>query len=277
LATIGVRVELEGAPAFKKSMSELTQVSKLYQQQLKTVEQTMGGVTNAYNRHVEKTKILKQAQQNLETQTQKLAERIEQLEQSGRGESQYANRLRTQYSNLQGQLAQVGDQIQAQHGRIGAVAEQFRAVGDAMQNVGGKIEGVGTSIMKFSTPIYAAFGASVKVAMDWESSFVKVMKTVDESAKTSYKDIEEGIKQLSTQTTSSKDQIAEVAAAAGQLGVPTDDIMKFTETMIKLGDTTNISAEEAAVSLAKFLSVTGDGTANVDKLGASIVQADVTT
>ena len=41
--------------------------------------------------------------------------------------------------------------------------------------------------------------------------------------------------------------------------------------MVELGDTTNLSAEEAATSLARFLNITGESTGNVDRLGAAIV------
>ena len=62
-----------------------------------------------------------------------------------------------------------------------------------------------------------------------------------------------------------------VASAAGQLGIATPDIMSFTEVMVKLGDTTNLNAEEAASSLAKFANVTQMSAKDYDRLGSVIV------
>ena len=277
MAVIGVKVELEGAPTFSNNLRLLTQQTKLYQQQLKTIDAQMSGTTNTYSRHIAKTQALKQAQQALQNQATLLAAKIKECEKAisegtdiGRNE-QALVRYRTQMQRVQQQLAETNQAIEAQGGRWGAVQAQFQAIGGKMQEVGGKIRDFGQSFTRATAPISLGLAASVKSAIDFETAFTGVMKTVDESAKTSYKDLEEGIKKMSTATASSKEEIAGVMEAAGQLGVPTDDILKFTETMIKLGDTTNVSAEEAAIALAKFTNVTGDGTANVDKLGASIV------
>ena len=76
---------------------------------------------------------------------------------------------------------------------------------------------------------------------------------------------------LSKTTSSSATDISAVAEAAGQLGIKTPNVMKFTETMVKLGDTTNLSATEAASALAKFANITGTSADNYDRLGSVIV------
>lgn len=59
---------------------------------------------------------------------------------------------------------------------------------------------------------------------------------------------------------------------SGQLGISADDITEFTRTMIELGDTTDLSAEEAAVALAQFRNITGEtATKDVYKLGSALV------
>lgn len=124
----------------------------------------------------------------------------------------------------------------------------------------------------FATKKIADFGKSlVDASSSFESAFTGVKKTVDETATTSYAMLADAIKLMSTETASSKETIAGVMEAAGQLGISADDIVGFTKTMIELGDSTNLSAEEAAVALARFTNITGESSANVDRLGAAIV------
>ena len=47
-------------------------------------------------------------------------------------------------------------------------------------------------------------------------------------------------------------EISQVAEAAGQLGIKTQDVLGFTRVMIDMGNSTNLSAEDAATSIAKF-------------------------
>ena len=76
---------------------------------------------------------------------------------------------------------------------------------------------------------------------------------------------------MATETASSMEEIAGVAEVAGQLGIAKENLLDFTRTMVELGDTTNLSAEEAATALARFINITGESTDNVDRLGAAIV------
>ena len=150
--------------------------------------------------------------------------------------------------------------------------DKIKDVGDKIKGVGDKITGLGeTMTTKVTAPILAAFGGSAKAAIDWESAFTGVMKTVDETSTTTYEDLKDGINELSKVTATSQNDIAATMEIAGQLGVSADDILEFTETMIKLGDTTNLSSEEAASSIAKFANVTGMSLDDVDSLGAAIV------
>lgn len=121
-----------------------------------------------------------------------------------------------------------------------------------------------------TVPVLAAGAASVKAATDWETAFTGVKKTVD-ATEAEYDKLEKGIQQMATETSSSMEEIAGVAEVAGQLGISKDNLLDFTRTMVQLGDTTNLSAEEAATSLARFLNITRESTGNIDKIGAAIV------
>ena len=110
----------------------------------------------------------------------------------------------------------------------------------------------------------------VQNGIDYESAFAGVKKTVDATDE-QFAQLDSDIRNMAKQMPQSASDIASVAEAAGQLGIKTDDIADFTKTMIMLGDSTNLSSEEAAVSLARFASVTGMSADEYSKLGSVIV------
>lgn len=231
------------------------------------------------------TNLLKDKQQELakaiEETKSKLQTEKEAYEQLSRADKTPENvekmrQLKTQIDLDTVALKELKEEAKAAASVLGS---QMQAAGDKLQEVGDKIKGVGDKItglgqtltQKVTVPIAAAFGGAVKSAIDWESAFTGVMKTVDETANTTYDDLKEGINQLAQTTASSQNEIAAVMEIAGQLGVSADDITDFTETVIKLKDTTNMTADAAASDIAKFANVTKMSLDDIDKFGAAIV------
>lgn len=149
--------------------------------------------------------------------------------------------------------------------------EGLNKLGDGMKNVGKKLT------MGLTVPIAGIAVASTKSAIDIESAFAGVRKTMDVSGLTAaqteqaYKKVEDGIMSMSKKMPTAATEIAGVAEAAGQLGIKTENILGFTEVMVQLGDTTNLSAEEAATSLARLANITGMPQTQFDRLGSTIV------
>ena len=107
--------------------------------------------------------------------------------------------------------------------------------------------------------------------IDFESAFAGVKKTVDETATTSYADLEKSIRDMSKELPASVNEIAAVAEAAGQLGIGADDIASFTKVMVDLGESTNMTSEEAATTLARLANIMGTSSSEYSNLGSTIV------
>lgn len=153
--------------------------------------------------------------------------------------------------------------------RFGKAAEKM---GSRMKSFGNALSGVGAAFTKGVTaPIVAGAGYAIKAAVDYESAFAGVKKTVDETATVSYAKLSQGIRQMSKELPASAVEIAHVAEAAGQLGVKTGDILNFSRTMIDLGESTNLSAEEAATSIAKIANITGLASSEYSRFGSAVV------
>ncbi|ASN72047.1 hypothetical protein 3S8_10 [uncultured Caudovirales phage] len=145
-------------------------------------------------------------------------------------------------------------------------------VSEKFSKVGKEISGFGSALTKGVTaPIVAGAGLVVKAAIDYESAFAGVKKTVDETASVSYQKLSDGIRQMAKELPASAVEIANVAEVAGQLGIKTEDILSFSRTMIDMGESTNLSAEEAATAIAKIANIMGLTSDEYSRFGAAVV------
>lgn len=128
----------------------------------------------------------------------------------------------------------------------------------------------GATLTAFGVATTGALVLSAKAAIDWESAFAGVRKTVDGSD-AEMAALEGELRNLAKTLPATHQEIAAVAEAAGQLGVRRQDIIGFTRTMIDLGESTNLSADEAATSIAQFANVMGTAGEDVDNLGSALV------
>ncbi|WP_024817102.1 phage tail tape measure protein [Arthrobacter sp. 31Y] len=148
--------------------------------------------------------------------------------------------------------------------------EASKADAEAKRKQADAAETVGKGLTLFGTSTVAALGASAKAAMDWESAWAGVTKTVDGSP-AQMAELEGGLRNLARTLPSTHTEIAAVAEAAGQLGVKRQDILAFTKTMVDLGETTNLTAEEAATDIAQIANVMGTTGDEIDNFGATLV------
>ena len=149
--------------------------------------------------------------------------------------------------------------------------ETLTTMGNNWSEFGKNITNVGKKLTTSVTvPIVAVGTLATKSAIDFESAFTGVTKTVDGTA-SELNNLREGIRKMAKEIPSSTTEIAKVSELAGQLGIKTKDIESFTRVMIDLGVSTNISAEEGASALAKFANVTNMSADDYSRLGSVIV------
>ncbi|MCY7080030.1 phage tail tape measure protein [Streptococcus oralis] len=179
---------------------------------------------------------------------------------------------------MEGQLHRVKEALVAV-GKENSFANRINKFGDGLIKSGDKIKTFGDNVSslggKLTTgltlPLVASVGLVTKAASDYESAFAGVKKTVDETATVSYKNLSDGIRQMAKELPASAVEIANVAEVAGQLGIKAEDILTFSRTMIDMGESTNLSAEEAATAIAKIANILGLTSDEYGRFGASVV------
>ncbi|URN94556.1 MAG: phage tail tape measure protein [Candidatus Pristimantibacillus lignocellulolyticus] len=188
------------------------------------------------------------------------------------------NKAQTVYNNLEGELKDVNTQLANQPAKISNAEQSWKNLetslykaGDKLKEVGGKMTDVGKDLsMKVTAPIVALGTLSVKSAIDFESAFAGIRKTVD-ATEEQFAVLEQGVRDMSKEMPASAAEIALVGEAAGQLGIKTDNILSFTEVMIGLGEATTMSSEQAATELARLANITKMPQTEFSNLGSSIV------
>jgi TP901 family phage tail tape measure protein len=159
--------------------------------------------------------------------------------------------------------------------KLEAGVKKSKTLGDQVtrdwSKVGKDVAHVGTQMTKWvSGPLILGGAAALKLAVDFESAFAGVTKTVNGTAP-QLERIRQGIIDMSKEVPATTTEIAAVAEAAGQLGVQTDNVLSFTRTMIDLGETTDLSAGVAADALARLANITQMPQSEFDRLGSTVV------
>jgi len=117
----------------------------------------------------------------------------------------------------------------------------------------------------------AVAASTLKTAIDFESAFTGVQKTVELTAE-EFDVLNTSLKNMTKTVPKSYVELASIAEIAGQLGVEgVDNITKFTKTITDISESTNLTAENAATSFARIANVMGEPIANVDRMGAAVV------
>ncbi|KLN91492.1 phage tail length tape measure protein [Enterococcus cecorum] len=241
----------------KSKYDGLTNAMKAQQ---KVVDQLKTDYANSFDKNGEATK-----------RTERLAGQLAQAEAKLQG-------YRGQINQTAADMARLQVETQGFTGWLNKSGDNLIKNGERLKTFGNGLSSIGTSMtVGVTAPIMAGTIAVTKAAIDWESAFTGVKKTVDEMVDAngnvtySYAKLEGQLKNLATQLPATHAEIAQVAENAGQLGISTDHIVEFTKTMIDMGESTNLSADEASTALARLANITGMSQDKFSNLGSSIV------
>lgn len=154
---------------------------------------------------------------------------------------------------------------------VPALARDLETLSRSAAISSGVLSGLGGILsVGLTAPLVAAAAGAAALAIDYESAFAGVVKTVDAS-KEQLDGLSAAFRKMSTEIPVSAAALAGVGEAAGQLGIKFKNIEGFTRVMADLGATTNLTSDEAATALARLANVTQMPQDEFDRLGASIV------
>lgn len=166
----------------------------------------------------------------------------------------------------------LGAQVMAgSTGDLAKASLEWQRFGMKIDAVGQKAQNLGKTLTKSLTvPIVGLGAAAASSAIEMESAFAQVRKTVDATDEV-YQQLYDDAVALSTVHAISAADVATLESLAAQLGVATENLNEFAEIAYSLDIATNLNAEEAITQLAQFINITGNSQENAERLASTIV------
>ena len=140
----------------------------------------------------------------------------------------------------------------------------------SMQAMTASTQTLGIGFAALGAAIVAPMALGVKAAIEFESAFAGVRKTVDAS-EAEFAVMREQFTALSLEIPVTTTELMKIGEAAGQLGIRKENILGFTRTIADLGIATNLAGEEGATMLAQFANITQMDQSQFSNLGSTIV------
>ena len=182
------------------------------------------------------------------------------------------NRAKAAVASTRAEIAKTNQQLNTAKSAWTEAGKNLEAFGKKCDSVSKKMTAAGRTLTTvMTTPILGLGATAVNASIGFESSFASVRKTVD-ATEAEFDQLAETSKRMSTEVAAGTDEINEVMAAGGQLGVATEHLSDFTRVMIDLGNSCeDLSADEAATTIAQFANIMGTSQSQFSNIGSTLV------
>ena len=130
--------------------------------------------------------------------------------------------------------------------------EKIAKIGALKANIDTNVGKISGELGKWQSSLAtaASFAVPVKLAVDFESSMAEVKKYVDFKSEDEVKNLGEQIKQLSRELGVNANELAQISASGGQLGLDSSKIADFTKLVSKMGVAFDMSGKDAGDAIA---------------------------
>lgn len=125
-------------------------------------------------------------------------------------------------------------------------------------------------IKKALTWIINTCKEAVNTFISFESAFAWVRKTI-EASEYQFDNFNKQLRDMTTTIPMAYEELAKIAELGWQMGVPLENLTKFTETMAALSVSTNLGLEDAALQFSRIAAVLWIPYQDIDRLGSAVV------
>ncbi len=270
LKKVGLVFKADGTTDFIKSLRTINDSLTTNYSQFKKVQAEWDNSTKSSEKLKSKLDYLNNAYDLQKNKVNLLSTELEELKNAEERDEQAIQKKTNQLTKAETKLISYKKQINETTAQLQTSTNHLITYGENLEKIGKKADSASKKLSGISLAATAGLTASIKTAIDFEDAFAGVQKTVD-ATEEEFAVLKKGIMDMAEELPASTTEISAVAEAAGQLGIQKENILSFTRTMIDLGEATNLTANDAADSLARFANITNMSQKDFDKLGSTIV------
>jgi TP901 family phage tail tape measure protein len=133
---------------------------------------------------------------------------------------------------------------------------------------------VAASLGIVGAALIAVNAATLKTAVDYEKRFAEVRRTTGVTGAAA-EQLRQNLIELQQTLPISNEQINQIAALAGQLGIAEDRVTSFTSTVAKFAATSNVDVDQAATAFGRLDSLLPGVQGNYEGLASSILEVGI--
>lgn len=259
----GLTVEVNGdATGLKKTMKDATKYAEDAQKSLKTINKNLELKPKNTELLAQKQKIVTEAIKETEEAIRELKAQQKELDDGN------VDKTNSQYQELQLKISQCEEKLKQLNKEVTSLAPNTQAFVAKMEQASVTLDTISDKTRTMSR-VFGALGiASIKSAVDYESSIAQIQKVVKDLSEDSIAEL----KDIAVETGTAFSEIAEYATIAGTLGIAEKDISSFARTMQELNTATDgsIAGEEGAKMVARLMNVFGEDIADVQRFGSAV-------
>lgn len=176
------------------------------------------------------------------------------------------NRVQRETSEVKLRQSEITDEMKkfGQVASVNTLAAQgrFRSLAETLQ-------GATLAATALSAATAVVGYLSIKSAMDFESSFAGVRKTID-ATENEYRQLADAARQMALTKPIDVNDVNYIMELGGQLGIASENLEVFANTIADLDVSTNLDLEDASMKLAQFANIVNMNQDEFDRLGAVI-------
>lgn len=264
----GITIEFRGETTkLDAALRKINSEANKTQRELTSINKALKFNPTSVDLWRQKQQVLNEKIKQTEERQKTLKEALKKMDDSGIShESEEYRRFQRELIETESKLKVFKAQLrEIGNVKLKALSEQFKKVGKTLTDAGGKLT------RNVTAPIAAAYGASIKAAMNYGDSLAKVATIADQS-QVPIKTLSNEILNLSNESGKGASELAEATYQALSASVETKNVSGFVRQATGLAKAGFLETADAVDVLTTVINAYGKSAEDADEIANMLIQ-----